>query len=687
MTKRYTIKRATSRQFAVDYQGDLDPQQYQVVIAGTGPVLVIAGAGSGKTRAITYRVARLIETGVQPARILLVTFTNKAAREMLRRVERLIGTDLRRLWGGTFHSIANRILRKHAESVGYRSNFTIIDHEDAKEIIESSIQESGIEVKAKRFPRPGVLVDMISNACNRSIDLARCLTEYYPQFEELNTQIELVAAIFARRKIALNSMDYDDLLVNWRRLLKENRAAAEYWSNNFEHILVDEYQDTNKIQAEIVDLVAAGGRNLMVVGDDAQSVFGWRGAHFENMYSFHERYPDVRLLRLETNYRSRPEILSVANASIKHNARQLEKLLRASKPSLGDRPALVPVKDVDQQAAFVAGRILDLRHDGIPLTAMAVLYRSHWHSLDLQFELTKRRIPYEVRSGVRFFEQAHIKDVLAYLRLIANPRDEVAWKRALKLIPGIGNATARRIWNHLAESAEPLTLIRTSTFGIRATAHEDWRKFVRLTGQLLDSLDKPSEQISKVLESGYREYVEMHYRYPERRLEDLRQLASFAEKYNVAQDFLSELALVHSERYGEALGAADQEGGEAEYGDEILTLSSIHQAKGLEWRAVFLIWAADGKFPSARTRTGPEDDEEERRLFYVAVTRAQDHLYFCFPMLARGFPGNVAIERPSRFITEVPPELFEMWRVDEEDGEPEIPDAGQDDDLDTAWVN
>src|SRR5215467_4822838 len=377
MTRNYIIKGAAASRFVVDYKNALNREQYAVVTAGGGPMLVIAGPGSGKTRVVTYRVARLIESGVHPSRILLATFTNKAAREMLLRVEGLVRSDIRKLWGGTFHSIANRVLRRHAPSLGFNRDFTILDSEDAKDMLDLSIQESGIDLKARRFPKAAVLYEVLSFATNRGTTATGCINQFYPYLAPQAQAIEHVAGIYRQRKLARNSMDYDDLLINWKRLLQENQEIADYWTARFEHVLVDEYQDTNKLQGEIVDLLASRNRNVMVVGDDAQSIFAWRGAHFRNIYQFKERYPDGQEYRLETNYRSRPEIVMLANASIRNNRNQFPKALQAVRDSVGVGPALVPVRNVDQQAAFVASRVLELRQEGVLLDQVAVLYRSH----------------------------------------------------------------------------------------------------------------------------------------------------------------------------------------------------------------------------------------------------------------------------------------------------------------------
>lgn len=681
MARKFIIKSDAPRALLINYRETLNEEQRAVVSAGAGPILVIAGAGSGKTRTVTYRVARLIEAGVSPGRIMLVTFTNRAAREMLGRVESLLGQDVRRVWGGTFHSIANRMLRRHAVSLGYENNYSILDSEDAKDMIDSCVDEAAIDTRARRFPKGEVLADMFSFATNTDTPVAQIIASKYPHFEPLTQQINRVDRLYQSRKLERNAMDYDDLLVNWKRLITEKPDIAAIYQDQFQSVLVDEYQDTNTLQAEIIDLVAEKHRNLMVVGDDAQSIFGWRGVNFANIYQFKDRYPDAQVFRLETNYRSTPEILMLANASVANNRKQFPKNLQPVRSSRDFQPALIPTRDAEQQAAFVAARVLELRDVNTPLDEIAVLYRSHFHGLELQLELTRRGIPYEVRSGVRFFEQAHIKDVTAYLRLIVNPRDELAWKRVLKLIPKIGNATASRVWERLAHAQEPLTLVRADEFAgnLPKGAAAGWREFAELINNLTapETIHNPAKQIEMVLERGYAEYLLANYENAEAREEDLRQLAKFAERFETTDAFLSELALVNTERFAPPAGTTGEDvlmGGDE---DERLTLSSIHQAKGLEWRAVFLLWAADGRFPSARSLRDVEGEEEERRLFYVALTRAKDELYLCYPLVETDRARQTVLQRPSRFITEVPRALLEVWSVDEEAPSLELDEADE----------
>src|SRR5947207_7119611 len=444
--RRYALKTsAPPRKGLVDYDRDLSEEQRAVALCDPRPTLVIAGAGSGKTRALTFRVAHLLETGTAPETILLLTFTNKAAREMMTRVGQLCRVETRRMWGGTFHHVAHGLLREHASRLGYADRFGLLDREDAKEVMASATADLGYGVGQRRFPRPDALIDLYSSAINTQRPLAEVIALESPQFVALEEEIVRVARRFAERKAQMNAMDFDDLLLNWKRLLVEVPGAGESISRRFTAVLVDEYHDTNRLQGEIVDAMGAPHGNVLVVGDDAQSIYAFRGAHFENILKFPERYAQCQQFRLITNYRSTPPILALANASISCNRKQFQKELRAHREG-GVLPALVPLRDVHQQAEFVAQRILELREEGIPLREMAVLYRAHTHSMELQMELARRGIPFRVRAGVRFFEQAHIKDVLAHLKFIQNPQDELSFKRIVKLVPGVGAASADALW-------------------------------------------------------------------------------------------------------------------------------------------------------------------------------------------------------------------------------------------------
>ncbi len=666
------------------YRSELNEEQFRVVTAKPQAMLVVAGAGTGKTRVITYRVAFLIEQGVAPQRIVLATFTNRAAREMLRRVETLTGSqNVHRVWGGTFHRIANLTLRRHAVSIGFDSNYSILDSEDARDFLNVCIEEAAIDTKAKRFPKAEVLQDIISFANNTDTPIGKIIIGKYPYFEALTEQIKRIDLIYNQRKRERNVMDYDDLLLNWKRLLIEKPDIAEHYADQFRHILVDEYQDTNRLQAEIIDLLAVKHRNVMVVGDDAQSIFAWRGAHFANIYEFPKRYPEAAVFRLETNYRSTPEILGLANVSIANNRKQFPKILQAVKRSKDLKPALIPCSDVEQQSAFVASRISELRDEGTNLEDIAVMYRSHYHSIELQLELSRRNIPYRVQSGVRFFEQAHIKDVVSYLRIIVNPRDELAWKRILKMIPGVGNATANRIFESIALSEPPalaggenggkaplMVSILTSNKQLQAgrLRSQPWQNFVSLLENLVsdENRNNPARQIDLILTSGYEQYLQENYENADARVEDIKGLSLFAQRYDTTEDFLSELALLSTERFKEPQALVGEDVIQGGEDDELLTLTSVHQAKGLEWKAVFIIWAAEGKFPSPRSLKEIDSEEEERRLWYVALTRAKDELYISYPLMITDYNRQTVLQKPSRFVTECPPAMFEIWNLEEE---------------------
>ena len=699
--RKYQLKTPVVRKaYRVDYERELNSQQLDVVMATDGPMLVIAGAGSGKTRTLTYRVSRLVEDGVDPADILLLTFTNKASREMLSRVEQLVTTDVRRLWGGTFHSIGNRLLRRYAEVIDYRSNFSILDEEDARELMETAISSTGIATLEKRFPKGDVLLDIHSFILNTRTPLELQLEQNYPHFSLYVSEINRVFARYAERKREANVMDFDDLLVYWLKLLREKPEISDALKQKFRHSLVDEYQDTNHLQADIVDLMASARQNVMVVGDDAQSIYSFRGASFENIITFPLRFPTASIHKLETNYRSTPQILHLANAAIAANQFQFRKELVATRGE-GPEPAIVGVDDVYEQASFVAQRILELRDEGESLDEIAVLYRSHYQSLELQMELSRRLIPYEIRSGVRFFEQAHIKDVLGYLKIVTNTRDELSWKRTLKLYPKVGDKSAAEVWTAINGGNDPLqSFLRPKDFGLRgraaATSMESLRSVLRtLSGEGMKH--NPSESIRFVVEQGYAEYARSKFPNAQARLDDLEQLSSYALRYEDVDTFINEVAMANPIA-GEDTATVGPE-------DEKVVLSSVHQAKGLEWRNVFVIWLADGRFPSSRAlrvpggtirlpkekvpamlalsgavEAIPQDlapgepekpieliipgEEEERRLFYVAVTRAKQELYLVFPVMARERAQMDVLMEPSRFIRELPEETYEKWVIE-----------------------
>jgi len=651
----------------IEYEKELNPQQWEAVQAPPGPLLIIAGAGSGKTRTLTYRVAFLIEKGLAPDRLLLLTFTNKAAKEMLHRVSSILPIDASRIPGGTFHSICNRLLRRHAKEAGYEPGFSILDEEDSKDVVAQAVADLNIDTKKSRFPKPDVLGDIFSLATNTERPLEAIIRDQYEHFEELIEPIGRVRDRYQSRKKELNGMDYDDLLSVFLQLLKTNSEIRDLYQRIFQYVLVDEYQDTNKIQSDIIDTLVAGHKNVMVVGDDAQSIYSWRGANFRNIMEFPKRYPGAKIIRIEQNYRSTPQVLELANASIAQNTEQFKKNLHAVR-ARGPKPIIVAASNAGQQAEFVVTQILELRDQGIDLDQMAILYRSHYHSMELQMELTRRNIPFHITSGIRFFEQAHVKDVAAHLKLTLNPNDELSFKRLLKLMPKVGAATADKIWRRVAmEPRNPdlkslVSRMNSYAVSIPKAAQNEWKQFAAILRQLESKeIHKHApEMIHMVLESWYSGYLKVTYPNYAHRIEDLGQLATFAAKFKDLESFLAELTLMTNMEI-------EQEAKEQSLDPkEILRLSTVHQAKGLEFQAVFVIWLADGMFPSSRSLQTTANEEEERRLFYVAVTRAKDHLYLIYPLLRNnvGYYGDM-FQKPSRFINELPEHCTERAELPE----------------------
>ncbi|MFH1131923.1 MAG: ATP-dependent helicase [Pseudomonadota bacterium] len=664
---QYVIRTSRSTRRSLNLDQDLNEQQREVVLCGGGPILVLAGAGSGKTRTLTYRAAHLVEQGVDPKHLLLCTFTNRAARDMLLRVSELIACDLRSLWAGTFHHVANLALRRYSGVVGLQENYAILDREDARDLMASALAQEGKKLVQRKFPSAAILQHLASMAVNTQCSLLETINSFAPRFLHVAEDIDLIVDKYTTQKRRLGLLDFDDLLLFFRTLLTEHPRPAAELMERFLHVLVDEYQDTNRLQGEIVELCASTHGNLAVVGDDAQSIYAFRGAHFKNIIEFPKRFPNAQVFKLETNYRSTPEILQLANASISHNTKQFPKILRPVHPS-GPIPAMLPLHDAVQQANFVAQRILELNQEGanIPLSEIAVLYRAHSHSLELQVELTKRKIPFFVRSGLRFFEQAHIKDVLAYLRVTHNVGDTLALKRILRLWPGIGPRTVDQIQAALQKN-DNATISSTSLAKeildkLLKELPKSAQISIRQLGKLLEQLDKstpPSEKIKNILDVHYREYAQSVFPNADTRLEDLSQLADFSQRYESLEQFLSELALV--------AGVVAEGIGSGEVEEEKLALSTVHQAKGLEWRAVFVLALSEGQFPSALAVQTDEEVEEERRLFYVAVTRAKDLLYLCYPRFKDTSNGPRRLLRISRFLAELEKDTspFERWEIQE----------------------
>ena len=668
MSRSYSLEtRPTGGRFSLDYQKELNAEQLAAVTSRPGPALVIAGAGSGKTRTLTYRVAYLIEKGIDPKNILLLTFTNKASREMLERVRELIPVDISALWGGTFHSICNRILRRHAEELGFTSSFSILDRDDQKSVLNTVLADCDIDTKDKRFPKADVILTIHSLSLNTGTDVPTIIRDSYPYFDDWTAELCEVTSKYQDKKKQVNSLDFDDLLLMTVQLLKENVELRQRYQQKFQHILVDEFQDTNYVQSSLVNLLVAGQQSIMVVGDDAQSIYSWRGADMENILGFPQAYPEAKVFRIESNYRSVPEILELSNTAIKANRKQFEKSLRAHRQGGSARPALVALDDPATQAQFVAQRILELRNEGIELEEMAVLYRAHHQSMEIQMELTNRDIPFQITSGLRFFEQAHIKDVSAIIRFVVNRRDEVSFKRMVLMLPGIGNVGAEKLWQawistgwHLREELPPKLSDIFMSMRPPKKALTAWEQLAFTLDELVTGGEyaRPSNMIYSILEGVYEDYLQASFDNYEQRKQDIQQLMTYGEGFDDIMEFLAQLSLMST-----VDGAPT--GDTSVPDDESVVLSSIHQAKGLEWKVVFVVWLTDGMFPNGRILDADDQDalEEERRLFYVAITRAKDELYLTYPMInPKSFRGEI-VQTPSSFLDDFPRELVEEWNV------------------------
>ncbi|MDD5194822.1 MAG: UvrD-helicase domain-containing protein [Candidatus Omnitrophica bacterium] len=648
--KEYKIHAFTSTG-AIDYREKLNPQQLKAVEGSVGPSLVLAGAGSGKTRVLIYRLAYLLEKGVRPQNVLLVTFTNKAAKEMIHRSELLLKSTLSGLWAGTFHHIGNIILRREGHFLGYSANFTIVDREDSKGLIEDCVEDLGFTKSEKLFPKKDIIANISSLCVNSQREVDEVIACSYSHIEEYTLPIKKVLARYAQKKKEANVMDFDDLLHNWLKVL-EIEEVREKYSRIFEYILVDEYQDTNRLQFEILQKISSFHKNILVVGDDAQSIYSFRAAEINNVLDFPKIFEGAKIFKLETNYRSSPQILAMANEIITHNINQFPKKLVSIKKD-NCMPTVVKTKDVYQQAKFVSQRILELVKEGVPLKEIAVLFRSHFQALELEIELLKRNIPYLMRGGVRFFEQAHIKDTMSYLKIMVNPQDELAFKRALCLHKGIGRSFAHKIWEKIVKENQKLQAIAQELPKRQA---EGFKEFLAIM-ESLRQVASPQEAIKKILQN-YKDYCYLSFDNADERIMDLEELAKMAIEYPTIKRFILELGS-YEDFKGETRLSPNEKG-------DILVLSTIHQAKGLEWEAVLIIGFSDYEFPHARSLANSKDLEEERRLFYVAVTRCKNTLYITYPETKYTFKNGAIITRPSMFLHELSCDVYEELNVIED---------------------
>lgn len=659
------------------YTQELNSEQLQAVQHPKGPALVIAGAGSGKTRMLTYRVAYLIENHIPPESIMLVTFTKKAAQEMISRVEALIGKQIKGLKAGTFHHISNLALRKYAKSLGYSPNFTILDPGDQKQLMKLILANRFDQKEKQRHPKAEQLIDIYSKSINLGKKISEIINSFYPAFEHLAKEISDTLEVFSKQKRANNVMDFDDLMVNYLKLLKHPDAGSLY-TQKIEHVLVDEFQDVNAIQAQIVHELGKNAKSITVVGDDAQAIYRFRGGNYEHMLNFPKKFPNCTIYKLETNYRSTPEILALANSSIAKNTKGFSKNLKAVRENR-DMPMVIPCISLEQEARLICQQILAHRDEGIPLYEQAVLFRARFHSIELEHELVKQNIPYEMRAGVKFFEQAHIKDLLAYISILVNPTDTVQWIRIFSMHEGVSNSGAQKIINRLSQKGARNTVI-SFTFCNLAQEMKGQRlrrvgleNLVKLQNLFLNILFPPHSkdmlpedqwpklpELLKIFTKYITPMLTAHYANADERIADLNEMQNFASRYHSVREFLADI-LTQYDLIGETILQGDQTEDERP-----LILSTMHQAKGLEWKVVYVINLVDGRMPSSRSIGDPMEIEEERRLFYVACTRAKDILYLTYPEIIPRFDRD-QISGPSRFLEEIESDgVYEEVIVEEE---------------------
>ncbi|MBA7506925.1 ATP-dependent DNA helicase PcrA [subsurface metagenome] len=649
----------------INFEQELNKEQLEIVNNIKGPMLVIAGAGSGKTRTIVYSVARLLLNGVRPSEIMLVTFTNKAAKEMIKRVEKLLGKRPKGIWAGTFHSMANRFIRIYTKTLSLKPNYTIMDESDANALMKLAIDKINVKEIEERFPTSKMCKKILSYSINCNKSIQEVILWKYPQFDsnKILTKLNDTFEIYKKKKAKDNLVDFDDLLVYWNLLLDE-RSFAQRIAKNIKYILVDEYQDTNHIQDDIIHKIASQNfeNNIMAVGDDAQSIYAFRGANFHNILNFSKKLSNCKVYKITYNYRSIPEILDLANNSIQYNKKQYNKDMRATRRN-GVKPYQVNVGDDEDQAKFIANQILTLRSKSFKLHEMAVLYRAGFHSMKIELELQAKNIPYEVRSGVSFFERAHIKDLIAHLRIIENPYDELSWSRIFSMIPGFGTTSGSKIFSAISQTEHPIEAILNKTYfsaklkGQRIP--KDGLRNLRVHIKQLITLSRdesPSEVILNLtelledpLKSKYADWYD--------RLDDLKQLSIYATDFKTIQQFLEQMSLNVSE-----LDSRTTLLGSKKTDEKPLILSTIHRAKGLEWRIVFIPMLSEDYFPSHRVVGDEGALEEERRVFYVAMTRAKDQLFLISPSVISGFKGKKPVGL-SQFVSELNPKYYLKSKV------------------------
>lgn len=653
---------------------ELNPEQRRAVTHGAGPLLIVAGAGTGKTRTLAYRVAHLIATGTDPTRILLLTFTRRAAEEMLKRASSVVArgtTATGRVWGGTFHATANRLLRLYAKAAQLDRDFTVMDQGDAEDMIDLVRHDLGLASREKRFPRKATCLSIYSRSVNGAEELPAVLARDFPWCAEWEEDLRALFLQYVLRKQKRRVLDYDDLLLYWAALVRDPALSADL-SARFDHLLVDEYQDTNPVQAEILVGMREGNPNITVVGDDAQSIYGFRAATVRNMLDFPQRFPGTTLVTLEQNYRSVAPILETTNRVIAQAKERYTKDLWSERRE-GARPRLVTCRDERDQDERVIAHVLEHYEAGVPLREQAVLFRAGHLSDSLEIELTRRGIPYQKYGGLRFLEAAHVKDLVAFLRILENPRDEMAWFRALQILDGVGPSTAARALGHVAlHRFDPRSL---RDFTAPPAAREGIGSLAGLFDDLLGKGSIPPAAQVERIRRFYQPFLERIYENPGARARDLDSLERIADGYRSRTRFLVDLQLDPPTSTADLAGPPRKD-------EDWLVLSTIHSAKGCEWKTVQLIHAADGFLPSDLATGSSEEIEEELRLTYVALTRAKDFLYVLWPLRyyhRRYALGDAHVfAQPSRFLTPDVLETMDRMGVDPDaspapEGDPSSP--------------
>ncbi len=636
----------------IDYSQDLNPAQYEAVTTLEGPILVIAGAGSGKTRTLVYRLAYLVEQGVDPGAILLLTFTRKASREMLTRAVHLLDRPLGQVVGGTFHGICYLWLRQYGERLGYPKGFTVMDRADQGDLLNLLKERLGFKKLSGPFPRKETMAEILGAVVNKDLSLDGLLTRDYPQFLEQRDHLVKMTAAYQDEKRRHALLDYDDLLLEGRRLLTEHEDVRRHLSNRFQYLMVDEYQDTNRLQAELVQLLAYSHKNVMAVGDDSQSIYSFRGANFRNIMDFPNLFPGTRIIKLEENYRSTQPILDLANAIIAGAQDKYTKCLFTRRAD-GTRPRLFRAATENEQSKLVVAQVQALQEEGTPLSRIAVLIRAGYHSFDLEIELVRTGIPFMKFGGFKFMESAHIKDLLAHLRVVANPKDTMSWNRLLLLVPGVGRATCNK-FNSQVQGGFDLEA------GVKWLRNQRRPQELKDLAGLMETLNAPGQTLMTRMNQAltyYEPLAKARYDDYPKRMKDLEHLLTITARYKELQTFLNDLTLEPPSSLADVVTPTD----------DYLTLSTVHSAKGLEWDAVFVIWAAEGRFPGFYSQERDEDMEEERRLMYVAATRARNYLAVIFPSIGYSRQFGMTVNSPSRFIADIPRALLEPWRAEVEE--------------------